>query len=75
MNLLRTACSKAAEYSNKINKTAHFFPLNLIPDQKKKKKKLIHITQKLHKVLENGIFFPAFVSAQVVFLARNVLKR
>lgn len=45
-----------SEYNNnKINKTAHFFPLNLIQDPRIKK--LIHIIQKLHKVLENGIFF------------------
>lgn len=55
-----------SEYNNnKISKTAHFFPLNLIQDPRIKK--LIHINQKLHKVLENGIFFSAFVSVQAVF--------
>lgn len=57
--------SSSGYNNNKINKTAHFFPLNLIQDPRIEKP--VHIIQKLHRVLENGIFFSAFVSAQAVF--------
>lgn len=62
-----------SEYNNnKVNKTAHLFPLNLIQDPRIKK--LIHIIQQLHKVLESGMFFSAFVFAQAVFWPEVLLK-